>query len=409
MARIWTGGAKLGDLTMEWDSIAGAAMSVDATIFRSGASGWSIKCSGLTSGTRSGVFKTTNTTANGTRFYRFYVRFTTLPSAENTFASVAVSATVPHANLSIDNSGVVRIRQAGGAAVGVTTTLTTGTTWYLVLVKYVIGANNLITVSVNGVTLVTDSTMNDQNALGLYLGGNLNTEAQTAGTWYFDDVGVNDATGTAETSYPGDASVIRLLPNAAGDFAEGALGGSVPAATGWESVDDTTPNDGTDFWELQTDSSASATSADRLDVNVESMPTGGTPILVHVGARVKPLSNASCSYVCRVKSQASGTVVEGTTKTITGTAWVTHDDTAGSTFYSLVRYTDPQAGGAWTESLVNAMQIGVRAPDGNPNVQVTALWALVEYTPSAGGAAPPQQVFGGVFRGRAMNGLALKA
>lgn len=396
MAIVYCCGFELNSLAVEFNSTAGAAMTVQSSVARSGT--YAARVNGLSSGTRSGAFKQINNAADFA--FRTYLRVDTAPSAENRIIAFA-SAIGTHAYyVTLGNDRALRLYNDANVLKATSSALTVGA-WYRVELDVALGATDTVHLTLDGSSVGSFADGASTAPNGFFLGGNGNSEAQTAGDWYFDDVAAS-----GNTTLPGAGSLVCLRPNAAGDFAEGAVGGTVPvtgAGNEWQNVDEVTPNDGTDYWELQTDASAGSGNADRLDVNIESFaPSASSITYVAVGVRAKPLTNAACSFVPRIKSQASGTVVEGTTASITGTAWITNDDTANASIYKLVRTTDPQAGGAWTQALLGTTQIGVRAPDGNPNVDITALWAYVEYIPAAGGATRPVKMAGnwGGYAGR---------
>ena len=198
---------------------------------------------------------------------------------------------------------------------------------------------------------------------------------------YFDDIAINDSTGSNQNSWPGEGKIVHLYPNAAGD---NAMGNSGPTTgqTAYTMVDEKpTPNDATDYWELINNN-------DILDVSCEASSTAGigssdTITLVQVGIRHRAETASSGSLKPRIKSQSGGTVASGTTFTHNDTTWRTNGDAAPRN-YKLTSYTDPQAGGSWTPSLLDTMQIGVTAPDATPDMWVTSLWALVEYVPASG-------------------------
>src|SRR3990172_6946830 len=71
-------------------------------------------------------------------------------------------------------------------------------------------------------------------------GGNRRSEAQTQGEWYFDDIAINSSTGSFQNSYPGAGRIVALRPNAAGDSADFARGGTDSGAN-WSQTDEVTP------------------------------------------------------------------------------------------------------------------------------------------------------------------------
>jgi hypothetical protein len=392
VARLWTSGFELQSTAAgrEWTTTAGAAGTIQSTVSRKDANGngsqYAYKIAGLASGTRSALFYNGWSTANSTHHVRFYVRFDALPSAENCFAaltSVNITGNF-EPRITIDNAGVVRGQDSLGNSLGTGPTLAADGTWHRIEITYVIATNNLFTLYVDGTKYIDAVIVNDTNAIGLVVGGNLLAEAQTTGTWYFDDIAINDNTGSQQNGLPGDAYMHFMVPAAAGDNAGGTIGGSSPAATVWQSIDEVPPDDGVTYVSLVTQSS-SPTTGDIFDVLCSAAPSVSSVAVVQVGFRTQPASNAAMAVTARAKVQASGTVGESAAVSITGTSWVTNDDTLPAP-YKLVMYTSPQTGSVFTQTELNNLQIGARSTDTTPNPRITTMWAYVEYTPAASAA-----------------------
>jgi hypothetical protein len=64
---------------------------------------------------------------------------------------------------------------------------------------------------------------------------------------YFDDIYVNDTSGSTCNSFQGDLQGLAFLPSGMGQFTQWSIGGSAPAATNWQSVDDVAPDGDTTF------------------------------------------------------------------------------------------------------------------------------------------------------------------
>lgn len=231
----------------------------------------------------------------------------------------------------------------------------------------------------------------DSNRFRVGVGINGTTVANA--TIYFDDVAFNDDNGTSQTSWPGEGSIVHLKPNADGDadVATTSAAGCTNGEGRWDCIDEVTPDDATTQFYMTGTTSL-------VDVGIEdpSLPDSNDTItLVAVGARIRTFNTCSATtgagnYRNRIKSQASGTTATGSLVTVNSSTFLTHG--AAPTTYNLVQYVDPQAGGAWTQTLLNSTQIGIATTDGNPDTCVTTLWAAVEYVP----VAPPAA--GGCYR-----------
>src|SRR3990172_2491981 len=190
--------------------------------------------------------------------------------------------------------------------------------------------------------------------------------AETA-TIYFDDcVIVTHANGADFESWPNRIKLVMSLPNAAGDNA---------ATAGlFSSIND---NDDADYIEIDGTETPEYNMQSSADIGLPSDALIG---FVAIGARVRGETATSCSWLPRIKSQASGTTVTGTTTAIASASFNTHDDTAGATrIYKLVSYTDPQGGGSWTPPMWDGAQIGASAPDATPDVWISQMWAYIGY------------------------------
>jgi hypothetical protein len=170
--------------------------------------------------------------------------------------------------------------------------------------------------------------------------------------------------------------------------------GGADSGTDYGQVDEVTPNDATDYYILDADN-------DILDVGVENSSVAGIGAsdaitLVQVGTRDTNGGGTTSNRNARLKSQASGTVLSGPNNSLNSSTWWTNARTStnGVAPYPITSYVDPQAGGAWTPALLDAMQVGIRASDATPDIWVSTLWALVEYVPAVGGGSGISKVSG---------------
>src|ERR1041385_6598532 len=175
----------------------------------------------LSSGTAKRVELATGTAGAGPFFYAIWLRVNTRPSAENRIIAVLDNTNASmRVYITHDNTGVLKLYQNDGTQIGsASSALSTGF-WYLIEieVKRVSLGNDTIKARINGTQFAGSTTANAASNFGrLRVGGNLNSEAQTTGTWYFDDFGCNDDTGSSQTSYIGNHHIVHLMPSAAGD------------------------------------------------------------------------------------------------------------------------------------------------------------------------------------------------
>jgi hypothetical protein len=391
MARLWSDGFEHGDSVFgaytgnrgDYHVVLGSP-TASTTTKRSGA--YALRINGLVSGARLGLEQRFLGSVVDSCYSRFYLYVSTFPSAKNTIFTIAGNTLSLRSGIMLENNGALTaIGNIGTTEHTSAAGVITSGAWHRVEFYQNVTTNQLI-VRVDGVDVLDfsdyDVTLGTQFAM---IGGNLQQEAQTTGEWFFDDVALNDTTGTTQNSWCGEGSIVHVHPNAAGDFSEGTLTG---AATRWEAVGDVAPD--TTTYVLMVANGSSWGVADRLMVGCESAASRGIGAsdaitFVAVGAMVNNLSASGSQFVVAVESQASGTRADGAARTFLSSTdrYVVNGYQDSNRNYTLYSYTDPQSGGAWTPALIDSMQIGIRGPDANPDFRVTKLWALVEFVASA--------------------------
>jgi len=198
-------------------------------------------------------------------------------------------------------------------------------------------------------------------------GGNLNSEAQTTGEWFFDDVLINSNSGSFQNSYPGPGSIKHLKPNAAGD--------NSAWSNDYQSVDEVTPDDATTF--------CASNTLDQIDDHEleASGLTNESISFVVVGYRANRTGGTTPNptFVLRIKASSGGTVEESSAIT-PDTAW------AVAASNKLILYDLPGASStAWTPADLDTAQIGYRLSNspGTRTAQVSTVWLLVRYVAPA--------------------------
>jgi hypothetical protein len=197
---------------------------------------------------------------------------------------------------------------------------------------------------------------------------------------FFDDVALNDDLGSNQTSWPGDEKLICLRPNVSGDSNQWKdTAGSAGTSNNYQLVDETPPNDATDYIQ-----STTLNDVDFYNVGASGIGGSDTVNVVTVHGRLtNDVADATIAAKLRIEKTGSGTVTEGSAIIPNTTTWQTDDATA--TFKpTLVTYADPDAS-AWTQTTLDSMQIGAKiTTDSTNKILISALWAYVGYTPSAG-------------------------
>lgn len=384
MARLFSSGFELNSLTaaVEFETITGAPTIVTSPV-RSGT--YALNATGGANDVRHPI---SQSTLNGPLYMRVAIYVTTLPSAITTIMVFLNNATT-RGRIRMATDGSLELWDAANKK-GSSSAALSLNTWYYVELSFF---NNTVSGSgevegrLNGSSFATATAAVTTGAVNIVAVGN--ASAATTFNATFDDWAVNDSSGSAQISWPGDGKIIHLHPNAAGDNAQGSRGGA-DSGSDWGQLDEVTPNDATDYYILD------ATN-DIIDVNVESATGAGigasdTITLVAVGIRMTGAdTSGNHQGQARIKSASGGTTTTANHSSVNTATWYTQNNATGAKRYVLNSYTDPTTTVAWTPTGTNSlenMQIGVAAPDATPDVWVSTLWALVEYVPNVGGGTP---------------------
>ena len=382
MARLFSSGFELNSLTasMEWDAAVGGTIS--SSTVRSG--GFSGRISSLASGTNQ-RFRTQFKSAgnNGPFFFRFYLRIATLPSAENRIFAVSGSATTGTsvaAYITLDNTGALRLYDSSGSIGSASSALSTGT-WYRIAVLFdrtAASGSQKVKAQINGAQFASGTAQTISSSIfHAYFGGNLNSEAQTTGDWFFDDIAINDNTGSFQNSYPGSGKIIHLKPSAAGDANSFAVqvGGTVGSTNNYTRVNEIPPNDVTSY-----NGSAVLSQEDLFNCDDSGIALNDTVKLVSVGVRFADLVSADATAAFKVEllKTSAGTKTQSGTLIPNSTTWKTNA-TATPLIYPIISYQDPD-GVQWRKATLDSMQIGYTLTAANvQTIAVSNIWALVEY------------------------------
>jgi len=382
MARLWSSGAELNSTAanVEFTSNAGTVSIVTSPV-RSGtyavrsnptASFGNVKYAYRAAATQESVF------------IRFYLRIGTLPSASTNwiFDTTGVGTKMI---LRMTSGGALQLYNAEDSAqVGSNSSALSVDTWYRIEVGIdtTTLASTVTSARIDGVEFAS-GTVN--------LGGAINSltfginQAGVTADLYYDDMAINDSTGSFQNSYPGAGEIIHLRPNAAGDNNQWDTDLASGDANNYQRVDEVTPDDVTSYI-------ASATLDQIDDYNIDATPAAlasdDTINVVQVGVRfaVADATSTDPDFVLRIKASASGTVEESAAIDASSTSWRTNAISSPSN-YKLTLYDLPGASTtAWTKSTLDTTQIGVRQAAADAHeAWISTLWLLVEHKPADGG------------------------
>lgn len=197
----------------------------------------------------------------------------------------------------------------------------------------------------------------------------------------FGSVIINDSSGSANTGYaPVTALVGIAIPTGAGDNAA-----EVGTAS---SINEVPPSDtvtsSANRVELQTTTSIgdyAMTDASGVGIGVSDRILG-----ISVLARIRESAAGTSNYTLRIKSASGGTTTSSASVDGgDGTTVRTNPSSTTAFGNSLISQTDPTTGVAWTPTGTNSvdnMQVGVATTDGNPDIWVATLAAMIVYVPA---------------------------
>jgi hypothetical protein len=308
-------------------------------------------------------------------YIRAYIYIVSLPSANSAIVGFATTAGVVLADITLKTDGTLQLKARNASNIGSASSVLSLNKWYSLELKYDASvATDTLEARLDGVTFASGNNSSNGDWGGYYIAGFSNSSARDL---WFDDVAINDDSGSFQNSWPGEGKIIHLRPNAAGDTSEWTDGGFTNT---YADVDEVTPNDATDS--LDTHSGPSITHEFNID-SPTAIRSLDTINCVSVGVRHRTdASSTTAAFAVRIKAAASGTVESSANIVPNSTTWDTNAS-AGPYNYPLTLYDLPGGStAAWTKADLETTQIGVESTvdDGLTDVEVSTLWLLVDYS-----------------------------
>lgn len=387
MARLMSCGFELNSTTagVEYTANLTAAPTIQATTVNPGGSKYAAQITSLTSGQKKGInLQWTSGASANTLFIRFGLYITAYPNATTTILRVASTTPQTVATLTLGTSGIIALLNSTPATVGSSSALALNA-WNYVEIWYdaspATGSRILkarINQAAEFATLTTGTTTSVlSGAAFMDIGGNVLVETATSGTWYIDDIAINDATGSFQTTYPGAGSIMHLLPASNGDINTFATqtGGTAGSSFNYTRVNEVPPDDATTL-------NGSNTINQEDLFRCQPIQFSGSVNVVHVGIRFRNnIADAATALKAELLGVSGGTKTQSAAIIPNSTTWATNV-LASSTLiiYPITVYQDPSSAN-WTQQTLNTMQIGYICSTGGTNrVEFTSVWALVEVT-----------------------------
>jgi hypothetical protein len=278
----------------------------------------------------------------------FALRLSNVPTSQSSLIQI-LNGSLPQVTFRYNNNGTMTVLRGnmGGTILATSAVaLPLNADMYVEIKAVLHTANGSIEFRVNGTSILTLTSLNTANTgapgwTGFVL-GHVNGGPFVSNNPFnqdYDDLYVLDGGGAAPwNSFLGDCRVDAQMPTA-----PGANSGWTPSAgANWSCVDDTTPNDDTDYTQAAT--------VDLTDTFVvPDVPTAGSRVYGVQHCINAKKSDAGVSAIAPVVRQ-SGTDAVGTSIGL------------GSTYrYALqVQQTNPATGAQWTEAEFNAAEFGYK-------------------------------------------------
>lgn len=244
--------------------------------------------------------------------------------------------------------GQVRRENDGTIGLCVGTTKVAGSVWtitdkniwlqYEVYVK-VHDTTGVITVRVDGTQVATFSGDTKPGADANIDRVRLMSGSGSNSDHCFDDVALNDTSGAADNSWPGEGKVIALTPNGAGASTQW----TASAGSNYACVDEVPPNDDTDYVYQ-----SSASGIDLYDLSACGL-SNVTILRVWPELHAKKTSADAASIIPVIRTNSTNYEDSSTTLT-----------TSYTKYKGSERVTNPNSGVAWTTSDLDALQAGVK-------------------------------------------------
>jgi hypothetical protein len=375
MARLLTTGFELQSTTGGTDGFQIISGSINTSVFRSGAASNRLNPTATVLATEGSI---TPTAVNGPLFVRCAIYVATAPAATQgimQFYDGGGKGGSQKIGIRITPTSTLQLYNfEDSAQIGSDSAALTANTWYVVTWKQdtTTLASTACEAFLNGVSFASGTANLTTTQKNLRIG---NTSSATMDV-YYDDIAVNDASGSFETSYPDwQGKIICLKPDSAGDANAWTRGGSDSGAN-WSQVDEVTPNDITDY-----NQSTTLNQEDFFNCDASGISSTDIVNVVTVNTRYRSdVSTNVPTFVSEIKKASGGTVTAGTATTPSSTTWRSNTTSAPYTPH-ITQYQDPD-GASWTQAKLDTMQLGYKITVDNTNiVQISKIWAYVDYTP----------------------------
>lgn len=237
-----------------------------------------------------------------------------------------------------DGTIVIKRNGAGGTALGTSTYAIPLGSWIYIEFKATIDNAGTAEVRVNGTSVVSASGDTQQSA-NAYAGTFVVGMVAASTACDIDDVYVCNGLGTRNNDYLGDIRIETLFANGAGYSTQWA---PVGAANNYQCIDETTPNDDTDY--VATSGAAYIDSYTFADL----ISTSGT--IMGIQSCLRARKDDAGSRTVQPLYRPTSTTYSGTIASL-GNSYL---------YYMDIQEVNPETTAAWTISEINGSEFGVK-------------------------------------------------
>lgn len=353
MARIFQNSYEVNSITAALDGFTFAGTpTIDATVAHTitGSDTRSMRISGMTSATAMRSLVLIGLDGAGPYYLGQSFGITAWPSADNTVIMALDLATTGYVALKIGSTGLLKLFNQTTEIGSHQLSLNTWHHVVLYLDKTPADGSEVLRVYVDGVLVIQDATLTlPLDGMTFWLqGGNLLAEAQTTGSWYFDDMAANTTTDPGagqEIGLPNQEYMVGLWPSGTGTTTNWTRGGA-DSGVNYGQVDENPHNDDTDY--------NTSNTLNQEDTFAMTDPTFSST------------ANISMCQM-RIRRRGLGTVSNATYVSVILLSG-SRDESAGLTdandVYDIAvtenSYVQPGTSTAWTTTALAATEIGYR-------------------------------------------------
>jgi hypothetical protein len=326
--------------------------------------------------------------SGGIYYERFYINITTSVSANTPIADL-VAGVVFGAVLKLNTDDTLSVYSGSVSdppQIGSNSAAMSKNAWHRVEFSYNFDTG-AVEAKIDGTVFASGTGTASVAVNTVEFGGGLNDINVVSGQFTYDDFAINDNSGSAQTSYPGDSKIIILRPSAAGDVNTFATqtGGTAGAANNFTRVQEIDPDDASSF-----NGSSALNQEDLFNVDDSGIGSSDVVNVVQVGGRFRnSTADTTATIKFEIEKTSAGTITQSSGITPNSTTWKSNARVSPLTT-PITLYVDPD-GSAWTKTTLDSMQIGYKlttAPAiAGRRVDVSDTWAYVDYTPSSGTVA----------------------